>query len=172
MPWMNTRLINVAALALMALVMVGCGYGFKQQGAGALPEGMTTLFIDKVENPTTEAWLGPALRTLLRDELTNRGGVRWADRTHADGLVTITIHSFTRSSTVKDDNEDTTKYSSKVTLSAVIKNKDTGEMIWSSGQIGSSNTYYGTDSSPSDLADKTSAELTIRHLGDLLSQGY
>jgi hypothetical protein len=163
--------MNVLLLAGMTLLL-GCGYGFKPQGTDALPRQTRALFIDKVENPTTEAWLGPKLRSLFRDELTNRGWTQWTDRSKADGLVTITIHQFTREASVKDDKEDTTKYSSSVTLSVTIRDRDTGAQVWASGQVSRSDSYYDTAHSPKYIADKQAARYAIRRVADLLSQGY
>lgn len=168
----NARIIQTLLLAVIALIMFGCGYGFKSQGSDALPKEMRTLFIDKVENPTTEAWLGPKLRSLLRDELTRRGWTRWTDRESADGLVTITVHRFTRETTVKNESEDSSKFSASVTLSATIRNPDNGQEVWSSGQLSSSESYYLVGQATEETAGQSAADLAIRDLADRLSQGY
>ncbi len=166
------RLINALLLALLAVATLSCGYTFSQQGSSALPTETRTLFIESVENPTTQTWLGPRVRSLLRDELTRRGWTRWTDRNEADGLMKVTIHQFLRESSVKGASEDTLKYTSSITLSACIVSRDTGETIWDSGNVSWSGTYYGTSNSLKSTADEFATVHAIRRLADLLGQGY
>ncbi|MBU1248265.1 MAG: DUF4136 domain-containing protein, partial [Proteobacteria bacterium] len=131
-----------------------------------------TLFIESVENPTTETWLGPLVRSMFRDELTRRGWTNWDSRGNADGLVQITIDKFSRTSTVTDENADTLKFVSSISLSAQITDRDSGEVLWNSGSVSWGGTYYGTNSSPETTADTFATDHAIRRLADLLSQGY
>ncbi len=166
------RLINALLLAFMVMATLSCGYTFSQQGSSALPDETRTLFIESVENPTTQTWLGPRIRSLLRDELTRRGWTRWTDRNEADGLMKVTIHQFLRESSVKGESEDTLKYTSSITLSAIIVSRDTGETVWESGNISWGGTYYSSSGAPKNNADEFATDHAIRRLADLLGQGY
>lgn len=168
----NAPGINTLLLALVALAALSCGYSFKHQGSSALPENIRTLYIASVENPTTETWLGPRLRSLLRDELTRRGWTRWTDKDDADGLMTITIDRFTRSSAVKDESEESVKYTASVTLSATIAERESGQEVWHSGNVGWSGSYYGSGENAENDADAYATEHAIRRLADLLGEGY
>lgn len=165
------RLAFLALLACAAL-LAGCGYSATNQGGSALPEQTRTLFLEGVDNPTTITWLGPRLRATLRDELTRRGWTRWTDRGQAQGLMHVTIHEFTRNTSVSGEERDTLKFATTITLSATITDRDSGEPVWSSGQVAWSDSYYASDASTADAAAQQAMDLAVRRLADLLGQGY
>jgi hypothetical protein len=161
-------------LAGLVAGLAGCGYSFTPRGgeASALHGNVRALFLDSVENPTTETWLGPEIRARLRDELTRRGSARWTSRDAADGLVRVVVDRFTRSSSVTDESEDTVKYSVSLTLAVTITDAATGEPVWASGNVGWSDSYYASDSASERDASERAVELAVRRVADLLAQGY
>lgn len=164
--------VQLSALVLTvaaAMLLNGCGYQLASKGPVALPEDQRTLCMDSVDNPTLEAWLGPRLRSELRDELTRRGWTRWVDRSQADMLVRIVIERYSRSTKVGDEKDETLRSQASINMSVNFVSRTTDEVIWNSGSISVGESYFGI--SPTE-ADMSVTELAVRRAVDRLSQRY
>ncbi|MGE4555590.1 MAG: LPS assembly lipoprotein LptE [Desulfovibrionaceae bacterium] len=158
----------LAAAALSALL--GCGYSFQSDsGPIVLPEGVRTLAIYKVENPSLEVWLEPSIRSKLRDEITRRGQVVWADSSKADALLYVVVQSFVLTSDVKSSKDQTLKYSAKLKMQANIKDRLSGRTLWRSGLIDMTQPYFLDQQAQ---AEQMTVELAVRELVDRMSQNY
>jgi hypothetical protein len=160
-------LLGVALL--LAVLASGCGYRLASQGPVALPEDQRTLCMDSVENPTLHTWLGPRLRAELRDELHRRGWTRWVRRSEADLLVRIVIERFSHSTKVSNEEDETLRSEASLTMYVQFFSRATDEVVWSSGTIAASESYFGASSTE---ADDSVTELAVRRAVDKLSERY
>ncbi|MEF2145722.1 MAG: DUF4136 domain-containing protein [Desulfovibrionaceae bacterium] len=162
---------NLFLVLLLCFGLAACGYGFASRGPvnKAVAEQAHNLYMDEVVNPTLEAWLGPRLRSVLRDELHRRGWTNWTERNEADALVKVVVEHYSRSTKVSDEKEETLRSQASIKLYMTLVSRTTGQIIWHSGMISVGESYFG--SSPVE-ADKAVTELAVRRLVDRLSQGY
>ncbi len=172
MPSKYKNWVNVLLLSCTGFALVACGYGFNNQQISALPQGVQTIFLDSVENPTAETWLGPRIRSIFRDELHRRAWVQWSEKESADALLKIVVERFTRSSSAWDEDEESVKYSSNIKISATLIEQKTGKELWHSGRVDSSASYYATEESSVTKADIEALEQAIRRLADRMGEGY
>jgi ABC-type uncharacterized transport system auxiliary subunit len=164
--------VGLACLALLA----GCGYSF----TGSAPAGsadvqsrlapeLRKMFIVRVENPTTEAWLEPRLRSLIRDEFNRRRLVTWTDKAKATSQLTLIIKKYTRSTSVSGQQDQSVKLSTGMTYILRVTRASDGAIIWDSGELQQDESFYPGDS---EGADMRITDLAVRRMADLMSENY
>ena len=162
-----SRLILVLATSL---ALAACaGYRFAADAPVALPKGVQTLAIKRVDIPTMDYWLEPRLRSLVRDEFTRRGALRWVDKGQADALLVIRVIRYTTSAYLWDANEQSVKRTVALLLAADIVNAQDNTQLWTSGDISVTESYYGDDELP---AAEEAAQMAVRVLADRLGNGF
>jgi outer membrane lipopolysaccharide assembly protein LptE/RlpB len=158
------------ALAALLALLSGCGYRLQaESGPLALPEDVRSLAIVKVENPSLTAWLGAEIRSRLRDQITERGRIRWAEPDKAAGLLSVTVERFILSSEVKGGKDQTLKYQARLLLRAKIVDRNTQRVVWRSGLVNVSQPYFEDEKAG---AESMVVELGVRELVDRLTQNY
>jgi hypothetical protein len=165
----GTSWFKILGLPVLLVLLSGCGYQLASKGPVVLPEDQRSLCMDSVENPTLQTWLGPRLRSVLRDELTRRGWTRWTSRNQADLLVRIVIDRYSRSSKVRDEDDETLRYSASISMRIDLVSRTTDQVVWSSGMVGESESYFGNSTTAADMAV---TELAVRRAVDRLAQRY
>lgn len=117
-------------ILLAPLVLAGCGYTF--QGAGSvLPPDVKIVYVEAVENESSEPGLSRLLTDALRDRFDRFGTVVVADAPgEADALLSTKVKSVdrdTQTSTSATDAALQTRI--KVSLSSELRRSD-GEVLW------------------------------------------
>ena len=102
------RVGTVLMLATLAVATAGCGYRFTGEPF-ALDEDYRQMAIEAVDNPTLITDLSYRLRSRFRDELTKRDLATWVDRPSAKALVRLVIQSYSVSSRIASDTDQTLK---------------------------------------------------------------
>lgn len=157
------------ALMLLVFIVSGCGYQNSATQPNKLPEGFTQIAFGKVQNPTLERWLEPALRSQIRDEITRRGQLTWVDRSKAEALINLKILSLENSNGIRGDKDVTLKYEETLRIQMRITSPVDGRTIWNSGTVEVSESYLpNKESSTQQLVVK----LMARRLVDRLNQAY
>ena len=163
------KLLPIIAL-LGLLVLSACGYSMGEADHSVLAPQYRTLAVSGVDNPSTQTWLEPMVRKLLRDELTRRGVIKWTDDTaKADALIHITIERYSRPTSLEGGNNETLRSSASIKLHATITSAIDGKELWSSGSISESWSFYSGQESQ---ADEEVTRLVIRRLADRMSENY
>ncbi|MGE4292056.1 MAG: LPS assembly lipoprotein LptE [Desulfovibrio sp.] len=165
----GNRFLSFCAVLLAAVFVSGCGYQLAGSGPVNLPEDQRTLCMDSVENPTLETWLGPRLRSELRDELHRRGWTHWVERSQADLLVRVVIDRYSRSTKVSDENDETLRSQANLSMRVDFVSRVSDKVVWSSGKVSANESYFG--GSPTE-ADMSVTELAVRRAVDKLSESY
>jgi outer membrane lipopolysaccharide assembly protein LptE/RlpB len=164
-----TRLVLLLTV-LAALFLTGCGYQLSSMAPITLPREQTKLYITKVTNPTIESWIEPRLRSSLRDEFTRRGGVQWVDRNRAETLVEVIIHSFSTSSSVKGEDDETVRSSASISLEVQLFDGRDHALLWTSGRVSDQESYSGEGQRQEAAFD--ALEEAIRKSADRLSDRF
>ena len=156
-------------LFILCLVscLTGCGYHFSSLSPVSLPQGYSCLYISRVVNPSQESWLEPKIRSYLRDELTRRGQMRWVSKDKAEVLVRINIKEFSTAS-VKGKNDLSIKYVAQVVLEVQMLSAKDKALIWTSGQINGSKSYYNENEKreAAEQAVEKALDLVVDRLGN------
>jgi hypothetical protein len=159
----------MAGLCLAALA-AGCGYSVGSSAPVVLPQGKRSLAINKVDNPTTELWLEPKLRSILRDELGGRGLAVWTDTSKAETLLNVRVMRLTRGAAVKDKRDKTLKYEVEIRLEGKLINGKDRTPLWESGAIMVSEYYYNEGDRES--AEELCVTMAVRELADRMGQNF
>jgi hypothetical protein len=151
-------------------MLTACGYSFGESSHSVIDEQYRLIAIGEVTNPTTLTWLEPRLRKLLKDELTNRGTIRWTDnKQKADAILNFRIIKYYRPSAVEGIGDTTLRSSANFEFEATIRSATDSHVIWQSGSLSQDWPFY---SGQEDEADKEVTRVGIRRLADKMSQNY
>ncbi|MGE4263941.1 MAG: LPS assembly lipoprotein LptE [Desulfovibrio sp.] len=165
---------GLGLIALLALC--GCGYHFTgsapadgtEQASRLAPE-LRKMAVARVDNPTTEAWLEPRLRSLVRDEFNRRRLVTWTDKAKATSLLTITIKKYTRATALYGQADQSLKLDAGITVIFRVTRATDGSIIWDSGEQTQDESYYPGDS---EGADMRVTDMLVRRMADLMTENY
>lgn len=161
-------------IALLALC--GCGYHFTgsapadgtEQASRLAPE-LRMMAVARVDNPTTEAWLEPRLRSLVRDEFNRRRLVTWTDKAKATSLLTIIIKKYTRATALYGQADQSVKLDAGINVIFRVTRAADGFVIWDSGEQTQDESYYPGDS---EGADMRVTDMLVRRMADLMTENY
>jgi outer membrane lipopolysaccharide assembly protein LptE/RlpB len=169
MSWFRAVLLALLLLAASS----ACGYHFSGLSPVSMPHGITRLHLQRVDDPTTQSWLEPRLRTVLREEFTRRGGVEWVPAGQAQGLLHVEILSYSSATKLENVRERTVKSQVVLKLRARIVRAGQGTELWRSGLVQATESFTGPeDSSQSRQAGERAVELGAERLADELGQNF
>ncbi len=115
---------SLLALLLVALIAPGCGYSMKSLTS----EGVSTVAVEMVKNPTFRRDLEFQLTTDLKEAILSRTDLRIVERTQADVLISGTIIRV-REQVLTEDRLDNVEESAViVTVEFTATNQNTGEV--------------------------------------------
>ncbi|MFN2342969.1 MAG: LPS assembly lipoprotein LptE [Desulfonatronovibrio sp.] len=129
-------------LFIACTFLASCGYNFAGSSPINMPEDKRHLFISQLINPTQEAWLEPYLRSNLRDEFTRRGQVNWVSLDQAEALMQIEVIQFRTSDSQTGAKDRTVRSTVTLNMDVKIVSASTGEVIWSSGSVTGSSSFF------------------------------
>lgn len=168
------RYVGLALILALSLALCGCGYTFTGQAADAetasrLDPAFRSMALVRVDNPTIEAWLEPRLRSLIRDEFTRRRLATWTDTDKATSLLTVIIKRYTRTTAVAGQQDQSLKLNAGITLIFRVHRAGDGAVLWDSGEVSQSESFFPGGS---EVADLRITDLAVRRLTDLMTQNY
>lgn len=166
----------LAFVLAAALALSGCGYTFTGSGspqaedaASRLAPEMRQMSLVRVDNPTTESWIEPRLRSLVRDEFNRRRLVSWTEKAKATSLLTIIIKKYTRQTYITGQQAQTVKLTAGLTMVFRVTRASDGAILWDSGEQNQVESFYPGDA---DGADQRVTDLAVRRMADLMTQNY
>lgn len=146
--------LQLAAVILLSLVMVGCGYRFS--GSGSLPEDVERIFISIFQNRTNEI----GMETIFTDDLTNEFILRrkkaLASKKQADADLKGTILSI-RTRTISQTKLGTSVDREVIVVVSVKLVGNDGAVIWSASNIRARQAYNVADDRLQTEANKREA---------------
>jgi len=135
--------MRLAALLFICLTLcAGCGYNFAGMTPVDMPEGVSRLHLDQVNNPTQEAWLEPFLRSNFRDEFSRRADISWVDREQSQAYIEIDIKNYRVSDDLTGAGDLTVRSDVRLDLEVNMYHSRDNELLWSSGSVRGSSSYY------------------------------
>lgn len=168
--------LRLALFLAMSLALYGCGYHFTGSGqadgteaASRLAPDLRQMTLVRVDNPTTEAWIEPRLRSLIRDEFNRRRLVTWTERAKATSFLTVIIKRYARSTAVSGQADQSVKLTTSIVVAFRITRASDGSIIWDSGEQSQSESFYPGDS---DGADMRITDQLVRRMADLVTENY
>lgn len=168
MNYLNT-VKRLLTFMLLVFIVTGCGYQNSATQPLTMPAGVTKVAFGKVQNPTLERWLEPALRSQIRDEITFRGQLQWVDRADAEALINIKILSLEDSDGIRGNDDVTLKYDETLRMQMQLVDPADNKIIWNSGTVSVSESYLPNDE---DSAQQLVVKLMARRIVDRLNQAY
>jgi len=166
------RRLSPVFCCFLLVFLVGCGYTWRgEQGSIAtqsiIENNTKTLKIQAIEQPTLYPWLSYFVRSVLRDEITQRNIATWVDSGSADYEMLVTIKDFQIRS------YGSYAYSSLLTartnMELTLYDGKTNAIIWQSGPITYSETYEDVNE---DVALKELVIIIVQRSIDRLQQQF
>jgi outer membrane lipopolysaccharide assembly protein LptE/RlpB len=168
--WYSKKLLFLALITLFYLT--ACGYKPAGRSTISMPENLRTLYLEKVTNPSTLPWIEPRLRTALREELTQRGQVKWVSQENAQGLMQVEILSFSVSSKVKGSKGETLRSQVTLELAAKIFRQKDHTLLWSADAFSVQESFETQNESEELSAGQRAIDLAVQRLANKLNQGF
>ena len=162
-----------AAVLVLCALLSGCGYTWRgQEGSrsetSVLGDGTKTLKIKEIEQTTLFSWLPYMTRSLLRDDITERGLAKWVDEGPADYTITVRIPSFQiRSYGQYQDSSQL--FTGNMNMQLILYDGRTNTEVWQSGPL-----YYSDnfENANEEQAIREILQMAIRRAVDRLQQKF
>lgn len=160
---MKRLFLLCGCVAFLFTSLASCGYQLSSSVPIDMPQGITSLYIDRIENPSTEAWLESRLISGVRDEFSRRGRVSWVEKSQADGFLHLIITRYRDYTKVESADEKTLKSQIVLSLQGKILSARDREVLWISSPVHVRESFTGA-------AEKRRAEeRVIRDAADALA---
>jgi outer membrane lipopolysaccharide assembly protein LptE/RlpB len=163
------RIPTLIVLAAI-LMIIGCGYNFTASAPITLPQGVTNIYIQSVENPTLENWIDSYLRSRFQDEFTRRAKINWVGPDEAEAFINLIIISYSVDTELSGAQDQTLREEAKVVIKAEFRRQMDGTLLWSSANVKSSETFEAGTSEI--VAGERAVEDAIRKIADKLGEDY
>lgn len=157
--WWSAKSVPLACAVLLlfaACLAGGCGYSMESRQPTVMGDSSKRLKLRNVEQPTLYEWLGPSIRSAMRDEVNARKAATWVDSGDCDFNMDIRVRSFTLRSWLRDASQNTVMYEGKITLEATLYRCSDNAEVWRSGVLSYSESF------DADTPDTASGKLTKR----------
>ncbi len=163
---------RISALVVFCTLMMtfGCGYHFSASAPITLPQGVTNIYIQSVENPTWENWIDPYVRSRFQDELTRRAQINWVSPEEAEAFINLIISSYSVETELSGAQDQTLRERATVVMKAEFRRQQDGSLLWSSKNVKSSETFETGTSEI--IAGERAVEDAIRRIADELGEDY
>ena len=165
--------LTACVLALAAAAgLSGCGYTFTAKTPYDLPEDISAVYLGRVDNPSIETWLEPKLRNELRDELTRRGNITWADEPEAEGRLELTVHNFRSGTKLEDPRETTVRSEMILRMELTLFSAKSRERLAGSGTVSARESFNPQDRRDELAARDRIVELAVELAVQRLNQNF
>ena len=165
-----SRASCIALVCAALLLLASCGYRFSSAAPLALPQNMQRLYLEEIRDPTTEPQLESRLRTSLRNEFSQRGGVEWVSRGLAEGLLQVHIMSYSSASKLESAEQETVRFEAVIRFEGLIFESQDHALVWESGQLTARESY--AQQSERDRAQEEVVRLAAEKLANQLARGF
>ena len=165
-----SRASCIALVCAALLLLASCGYRFSSAAPLALPQNMQRLYLEEIRDPTTEPQLESRLRTSLRNEFSQRGGVEWVARDLAEGLLQVHIMSYSSASKLESAEQETVRFEAVIRFEGLIFESEDHALVWESGQLTARESY--AQQSERDRAQEEVVRLAAEKLANQLARGF
>ncbi|MCP4746079.1 MAG: LptE family protein [Desulfobacteraceae bacterium] len=172
--WRSDGLV-IKALLFAAVLTLPAGCGYHMAGTGKLPGAIKTIAVSVLNNRTSESGLGIIVSNDLIIELTRRQKNILASQQEADAVLSGTIVSLSKETTVRGGSHSSLERKVALNISMSLKKND-GRVVWQNSSLVAKQSYTvveGNDSRTEinrreavKLASQRLAEDAIRQISD------
>lgn len=160
-------------LCFLVLFMAGCGYALRgtedsRATASVLGDGTKTLKIRNIEQSSLYPWVPYMIRSLLRDDITERGLAQWRDSGEADYGLTLELRSFQ----VRGYGQNAYRnvlFTGTAVMELILFDGKTNTEVWRSGTMSYTDTFENANE---EQAIQEILRMTVRRLVDRLQQRF
>lgn len=170
------KLIKFLGAVLLCAALMACGYHWTRYSSNSLPADVRNLYLEHVEDPTNFSWLEMELRSQLRNEIDEQGGLVWTKKDAAQGLMELSILSCRVGTKLESPQEETVRSQMHLVLKARVLKKESRSQVWKSGPVEVCESFPGEEEKDLDpelrQARKKAVELGVERLVNRLRQGF
>ena len=132
----NRRLlIKTGVICLFFALILSCGYGFAPQGE-YIDKRITTVYVQSLENKTSEAELENYVRTAFIDQFILSGRFKIVQNVEsADAIIKGSVLNISTSPLSYRANTLVAEERATMTLEINFREKESGKTIWSSKNV-------------------------------------
>ena len=121
---------QLAALALVAVLLSGCGYALVGR-TSTLPEDIRKIYVEALKNTTRRSQLEQILARAIADEfVTRRRFEVVSNRSDADGVLSGTVNSFSVRPVTFGGGGRATEYEIVIGAQMIFTRTATDEVLW------------------------------------------
>ncbi len=160
---------NPAIVGLLVLVFgmaIACGYRFA--GSGAFPEGVETIFIEVIENRTSQIGVEQIVTNQLIFEFSRQRESSLVSKPdQADAVIKGAINSIRTRTISRLDSEVANEREVVMTVDLRLIKKDGGAVIWAANGLSDREAF---DVASDKIQTDRNEEAAIRRLSERLSE--
>ena len=124
------RCWRLAALALVAVILSGCGYALVGR-TSTLPEDVRKIYVEALKNTTRRSQLEQVLARAIADEfVTRRRFEVVSNRSEADGILSGTVNSYSVRPVTFAGGGRATEYEIVIGAQMVFTRAGSDEVLW------------------------------------------
>ncbi|MDR2504434.1 MAG: LPS assembly lipoprotein LptE [Deltaproteobacteria bacterium] len=146
-------------IALLCLVLSGCGYNLAGGAPSVLGDGSATIYVAGLEQPTVLPWVSHILRSSLREEMAARNLAVWKEDAPADFALYLRVEQFTMRGAVKSSADANLLYTGSVSVIAIIHRAGDNAEVWRTRADYSNTFETDAEESAADLLFKQAARI-------------
>ena len=131
-------------LALVGLVVAGCGYGFSAKGE-AFPKDVQKVFVETLVNRTREVGVEGEVTAALKNELRQKRHLRLVTQLdQADAIVSGVVRSYDSRAVGTNRNDEALQYELTMVLDMTLRRRAPDEVLWRTQGIRFAEVYSGS----------------------------
>ncbi|OEU73366.1 MAG: hypothetical protein BA874_08585 [Desulfuromonadales bacterium C00003068] len=160
---MNRLLVLVI---LLALVLSACGYRL-QGRSDALPGDVRSLYIELFSNDSYEPYLENSVTNEVVGRFARHDRLELVeDASQAEGILGGRIVGYSNSALSYDQDDRIAEYRSKMTVKAVLRRVDNGEVLWKGSVVWSEDYPVSSDKVVQDDREQAAIKEISQRLAD------
>lgn len=160
------KVVNFTVMLFLGFMLVSCGYRFAGSYS-SLPMGIKNVYVDNVENQTSEPSIQTNLRGYLIDELNMDSRIKVTDKNAADGYLYVKITNYTVEQSSYAKSGFASSYVCMITASVSFKAKKQDKYIIKNNILTSYKNYDANNQlSAIEIARNRVSKEVLRDLAD------
>ena len=150
---------------IITLIIQGCGYQFSSTSHNPFPTNITSFYIQKVKNPTTDPTLPLTVKHIFIEELSKRlPDIHICSKENAKGLIILDITTYSKQTELENINKQTIKSNICISINAFFYNSKNKKLIWNSKII------QGCESSSGELTTQNISNIQQKIIRDVMEK--
>lgn len=155
-------------LVLLSLLLPGCGYRL-QGRTDALPGNVRNLYVELFRNDSYKPFLENALTNAVVGRFARHDRLEIVEQhARAEGILSGRIVGYSRSALSYDRDDRIAEYRSKITVNAVLRRADNGEVLWKGNVSWQEDYTASSDKALQDDREQAAIQVVSQRVADEL----